>query len=73
MSWFEIHHGYWGIGLLLLGFILIFYNIYAAITVMLLGQWIYLDDFYQEWRRTKDPHYFSPLHRWCYKVLGWFK
>jgi len=60
---FEIHHFYWGIILLVIGFILIFYAPVFGIILSILGLILVIDDEYQHYRQRRQPEYRSPIHR----------
>lgn len=64
------HHYYFGLILLLAGFLLIFTPcpIWILCVLIGLGLVLVIDDTYQHLRQRKEPKYHSPIHR----LYGWF-
>lgn len=75
MNLFEIHHGYWGLLMMLIGFAGIFYSValWLCFSLMGLGLLIFIDDAIQHAIQRNNPDYLSPLHRWFYALIRWLK
>jgi hypothetical protein len=60
-----IHHGYLGLALILIGFLLVFTSLPFIISLVcvILGILIFADDYWQHYKQKKNPKYQSPLHR----------
>lgn len=74
-----IHHLYFGVILMALGYFLSSEWSYSLV-IYLLGVWLFLDDLYQHRRQVKEPSYHSPIHRfyglfyhikWIRKLNEW--
>ena len=59
------HHGYLGLVLMLIGFILVFTPLpfIVSLITMILGLVIFLDDYYQHYKQRTNPDYQSWLHK----------
>lgn len=70
-----IHHAYLGMVLMLTGFYLIFYpNIHWSLSLglILIGAWLFIDDYYQHWKQRSNRFYRSPIHRfynWIMRIM----
>ena len=75
MNLFEAHHGYWGLLIMLMGFVGIALGWHSILvwTTVIIGFITLVDDVYQHLRQRKEPGYLSPLHRWFYWLVGKLK
>jgi len=60
---FMLHHFWYGIILMVVGFILVFNYAMAGFSLGVLGFIIAMDDMWQHFRQHWDEEYHSPLHR----------
>lgn len=78
----EWHHGYLGMAMILIGFLLVLGGkfIVAALIIIILGLLIFLDDLWQEIEKLNNPDFRSPLHvfiyslrwKWINNLSAWF-
>jgi len=76
-----VHHFYLGLFLDLIGFLFIWVTLWVAITLLIIAQWLVIDDTWQHIRKRSNPEYESPVHRlfkliykwnWVQKTTEWF-
>jgi len=79
LSAWEAHHGYWGLGLMLGGFVLLFYYGWTFYLLLGLGLWIFIDDVAQhviQKEQMKKTGFYTTVTFWNwfpYKILNWIK
>lgn len=66
-----VHHMYLGLFLELVGFLFIWVTLWVAIPLLIIGQWLILDDTYQHIRKRKHPKYQSPIHKLFGLIYKW--
>lgn len=66
LNWLELHHGYYGVALMLISLVMAFtpeiWGIYNSIYVFSVGAYLFIDDIYQHHRQVDEPFYHSPVH-----------
>lgn len=66
LNWFELHHGYYGIALVLIALVMAFmseiWGFYSEAYVFAVGVYLLIDDIYQHHRQVDEPSYHSPVH-----------
>ena len=78
---FEIHHFYWGLILLVIGFVLLFALPVVGLVISIIGLILIVDDIIQHFIQQKRPEYRSIIHRlygatlyrleWVQKLNTW--
>lgn len=66
-----VHHAYLGLFLSILGFLFIWVYLWVAIPLILIGQWLFLDDVVQHIVKRFKPEYKSPAHRLFGLIYNW--
>ena len=69
---YETHHGYYGIALMLLAWVLSSYTTWS-LWMYMAGVVLFLDDLYQHIRQGREPEYHSPIHQIYGKYIYKFK
>ena len=68
LKWWETHHGYYGMVLMLYGAYLMIWGDFwakiAGVFIFAFGEWLFLDDTDQHHRQVDNPGYHSPIHKW---------
>jgi hypothetical protein len=66
LNWIELHHGYYGLFLMLLAYLMEaksdLWNIYSILYVFIIGVYLLIDDIYQHHKQVDNPSYHSPVH-----------
>lgn len=68
------HHAYLGLIILLISFVMVeFTNASDAwcSVVLVLGSWVFADDYYQHYKGRTVPTYRSPMHRAYTAFIAW--
>jgi hypothetical protein len=72
LKWYGLHHGWIGLGINGVGFLVVFFHPFWAWVLFAIGGYLMLDDMMQHTRQRTQPGYRSPVNKlWGVIVRKW--